>query len=298
MYKFHLRIKYISFLLHSDQLIVILPYQIDSFPENQPWSRNPIPLTIPRTGDTPPTPMKLNSIQSFKIDYEKHKYCKLVDKSKKRVEKYYVKKIKEEKNDWYFIASLNKELKEENRREWLLGHSNCRNGVIEEVNVSGRAENVLDRLMARRCGIGTILTALCIIDKDANPGDGIALDLNHHFSGNGLSEAQVTEQINQVKKECKKVVALEMSAEPGGGNIYFLAASMAGYNQMILFDSVEKRQWIWPGVEEAQKCYNENKLGCDFKYWFFCKEKEDDNSAPGNPTCMRKLIPKCVKPKF
>ena len=112
---------YISFLLHSDQLIVILPYQIDSFPENQPWSRNPIPFTVPRTGDAPPTPMKLNSIQSFKIDYEKHKYCKLVDKSKKRVEKYYVKKIKEEKNDWYFIASLNKELKEENRREWLLG---------------------------------------------------------------------------------------------------------------------------------------------------------------------------------
>ena len=65
--------------------------------------------------------MKVNAIQSFKIDYEQHKSCKLVDKNKKRVEKYYVKKIKEEKNDWYFIASINKEFKEENRREWLLG---------------------------------------------------------------------------------------------------------------------------------------------------------------------------------
>ena len=243
--------------------------------------------------------MKVNAIQSFKIDYEKRENCKLVDKNNERIVKYYVKKTKEGQNDWYFTASIHKEFTGENRREWWLGHSNCRNAVIEEVVVSGNDDSVLKRLMARRCGIGTILTALCMIDKDANPGDDIALDLDIHFSGNGLSDSKVNEVIEQVKEDCKKVVGLQMSADQGAGNVYFQAAMMTGYLRMILFDSVEKHEWIWPKVTEAQKCYNENKLGCEFKYWFFCKERDESGTQPPrNPSCFRKMLPKCIKPRF
>ena len=88
-----------------------------SFLSDQPWSGNSMPSILQRNGDATPAPMKVNAIQSFKIDYQKHKNCQLVDKNGKRVEKYYIKKTKEGENDWYFIASINKEFKDENRRE-------------------------------------------------------------------------------------------------------------------------------------------------------------------------------------
>ena len=126
--------------------------------------------------------MKNKEIQSFNIDYDKHDKCQLVNKNEEKVEEYYVKKTKWQ-NKWHFMASTSKEFKEVEQVHWFLGESICKNGFINNVEVAIKGRAPLSgagpsELNARRCGIGTILSALCMIDKDVNPGTGIVLDLN------------------------------------------------------------------------------------------------------------------------
>ena len=138
-----------------------------------------------------------------------------------------------------------------------------------------------------------------MIDEDVNHGSGIALDLEWHFETwskreTGMTDAKIAEMIKKVENRCEKVVVLQMAAEQGGGNICFLAANLAGYRKMIFYDKHEKKKWIWPDVPNAQSCYNENKLGCRYDYWYFCKEKEVAETP--QPFCLRKLVPNCLKP--
>ena len=150
---------------------------------------HPIPSIYTRQSDLLPKPMKNNEIQSFVIDYDRHSNCELVDEDGEKIEEYYVKKTQlKHKNIkfWHFTASINKDFNEEEQRDWILGKSSCKMGFIDLVEVSTskvRPPSVSDpsSLNARRCGIGTVLSVLCMIDKDVNPGSGIALDLKSHF---------------------------------------------------------------------------------------------------------------------
>ena len=228
-------------------------------------------------------------LHTVNIQYINPSNCELVDADEKKIEEYYVKKtqLKHKKVIyWHFTASINEDFNEEEQQDWILGKSSCKGGFIDLVEVSTSkvrppSVSIPSSLNARRCGIGTILSVLCMIDKDVNPGSGIALDLKSHFKLNRPSGFPDTEMIKKIEKNCKKVVGLEMSAAPGAGNIYFQAASLAGFNRMIFYDRYEKNEWIWPHISDAQACYNSNKLGCKNEYysgiankWYFCKEKE------------------------
>ena len=240
--------------------------------------------------------MAKDDIQSFSIDHSKHKECELVGKDNNPLKEYFVQKT-QEGNLWAFTASTTRDF---NYAE-IVGSAYCHDAFLETVDVSAPSSFDPRALNARRCGIGTMLSTLCMIDKDVNHGSGIALDLEGRFGSwskreTRMTDAQIAELIEQVKNKCEKVVGLQMAAEQGGGNIYFLAALLAGYRKMIFYDKHEKNAWIWPEVPEAQSCYNENKLGCQDtdSYWYFCKEKE----TTGNPktSCFRKSNPKCLKP--
>ena len=228
--------------------------------------------------------MKLNEVRPFVIDYDQRKNCKAVDKNNKKIETYYVKKIVRGGKNWHFFASVDKDFAECEKSNWnceqnddQLGYAYCQDALIEYVHVEGEEK---DKMKARRCGIGSTLAALCMVDEDVNPGDGIALNLKRYFRGHGK------EIIEKVKKECQKVVALEMEAEEGGGNTYFQAAFRAGYNRMVLYDTKAK-EWIWPDVLKAQECYNEKKFGCYSNYWFFCKNSNpSDTSSATPPACL------------
>ena len=244
--------------------------------------------------------MKLNKVQTFKIDYNQRKSCKLLDKQNKKVETYYVKKIVKGEDDWHFYASVDEDFTESENSDFTeknddqLGYANCDKAVIDQVYVEGGDD---DMRKARRCGIGTVLSILCMIDEDVNPGDGIALNVNVHFRGHGNAI------IEKVKKECKKVVGLKMAAAEGGGNTYFEAALQVGYNRIILYDTEEK-DWVWTDVKKAQQCYNEKRFGCYGEYWYFCKEAvKSTKPPPVPPACLKPKpnktppIPNCPKPK-
>ena len=268
--------------------------------------RKDINTAVFRNNDEPPKPMKLNDVQTFKIDYNQRKSCNLFDKHNKKVETYYVKKKdkgKIFKLRWQFYASVDEDFTQSEISDFKekdddqLGSVKCNKAVIDLVYVEGGEH---DTRKARRCGIGTILSALCMIDEDVNPGDGIALNLDDHFRISGIS------LIEKVKKECKKVVGLQMAAAEGGGNTYFEAASQVGYNRFILFD-YEQKEWVWSDVKEAQQCYNEKRIGfykCTL-YWYFCKEVVKSTKPPpvppvppGPPACWKFWKNwNCPKPK-
>ena len=255
-----------------------------------------------RFADKAPKPMQKNEVQSFSIDYTKHKNCELIDKDKKKVKKYFVKKTKDGQH-WLFTASTNKDFNEVDKKSWFLGNAYCNDAWLERVGVtttkgppgsSGLDQVDPNGLEAQRCGIGTILSTLCFIDKDVNYGSGIVFDLKPELKGT-LFNPEDKEMIEKAKQDCENVLGLQMSASKGGGNTYFKAATLAGFNRMIFFDEYEKNEWIWPTVSEAKSCYNENRLGCQHDKWYFCKEKSA--SQTNRASCLRKLVPSCLKAK-
>ena len=223
--------------------------------------------------------MKVNEVREFSIDYNAKKSCNLVDKHGKKVDTYYIKK----KQPFFpfmemlFEASMDKEFPES--AIGLLGHAKCDEAFIFNVYVSDGEGG----LYARQCGIGTSLSALCMIDEDVNRGDGVAMNLNRYFrQGPDVRQAVVDATITEVKKECKGgLVGLYMAALEGEGNVYFEAARKVGYKRMIVFDQREQHQFSSLTVEEAQKCYNEDKL--DTKDWFFCEGSKFPNLCSTKP---------------
>ena len=217
--------------------------------------------------------MKVNEVREFSIDYNAKKSCNLVDNQGKKVDTYYIKKMEV----GYFAASIDKDFPESDIG--MLGEAMCDEALISNVRVLDGEGG----LNARQCGIGTDLTALCMIDEDVHRGDGIAINLNRYFrQGPNVRQAVVDATITEVKKECKGgLVGLYMTALKGGGNAYFEAARKVGYKRMIVFDQREQHQFSSLSVEEAQKCYNEDKLDTDD--WFFCKGSKFPNLCSTKP---------------
>ena len=204
--------------------------------------------------------MKVNEVREFNINYSAKKSCNLVDNKNEKIDTYYIKKMEV----GYFAASIDKDFPES--QIGMLGEAMCDEAYITNVNVVDGEGG----LNARQCGIGTDLTALCMIDEDVNLGDGVAMNLNRLLRRD-VSAAILVTTIKEVKKECKGgFVGLFMGASEGGGNAYFKAALKVGYKRMIVFDQREQHEFSSLGVEEAQKRYNESKL--DKQYLFFCKE--------------------------
>ena len=213
--------------------------------------------------------MKLNEVQEFKLDYNERKSCKLFDSKGKKLDTYYIKKIEDG-----FEAFRVKELTDDD----YVGNIQCKDARILAVYVSEESTS-----NARRCGIGSTLSALCMIDIEVNRGDGITLNLDRYFKDSGVKASKVKAIIKKVKKECTNMVGLYMAADIGGGNTYFEAANMVGYMRMILFSASKKHNWISLDVENAQKCYNEKTL--TEKDWFFCKGKKSSKPPQSLPSC-------------
>ena len=102
-----------------------------------------------------------------------HKNYRLVGKEEKKVERYNIKKTIGE-GSVVFTASTDKEFNEADKKNWFLGISNCKDSFIDSVRVSSDGANLgggndESGLNALRCGIGTILSPILMIDTDVNP---------------------------------------------------------------------------------------------------------------------------------
>ena len=160
----------------------------------------------------------------------------------------------------------------------------CTHGWIDNLDVFDRSLNPGGATESpKRCGIGTVLTELCLIDPDINSGK----------EGNLAREilSEFPEFADRVKRNCHFMVGLGMAAQPyEGANVYFNAAINMVYGLLLIETSTTENPIdysdpnairIFP-TQKAKDDYDPNTghivpcADCDGmceawgRRWFFC----------------------------
>ena len=93
--------------------------------------------------------------------------------------------------------------------------------MLREQNSQGQWVEV--QVDAQGCGIGIVLTELCLVDQEIYTKD------NRNKAENLLRAAGTT-----LHEPCKKLVGLTMAADPPKGHVYFSAAMRNGYDRLLI----------------------------------------------------------------
>ena len=165
----------------------------------------------------------------------------------------------------------------------------CIHGWIGMLNVFERSLGI-ENENPRGCGIGIVLTELCLIDPE------VSTMKVHETEDIGNRAMQILRRKGGymeglVKENCYKVVGLTMTATPpSAGHVYFSAAINMGYDKMIVdlsgmnvkynvYDTkVAKQFYRWNGdIDECCNLmmYNEQvtineKCSAYSRIWIFC----------------------------
>ena len=160
-----------------------------------------------------------------------------------------------------------------------IAYIDCRPGYIQDLKTKGKTEN---------CGIGKILTQLCLNEKDfhevVNNEDNQAMRYINFWTHTTQKE-ELLKLEDWIKSNCLKLVSLLMTAEPpSGAYVYFKSALASGFT--LMFIEIADAE-MYPknsvcSVEELQKRYNEDgqmvsdgdKVSVYEKTWYFCKPKK------------------------
>ena len=116
-----------------------------------------------------------------------------------------------------------------------IGAITCGPGWIFNLDVYNNAElkikneqgQYIDRIVnARKCGVGVVLTELCLLDSDIH-----ALD-QHNRGKARLDENEIT-----LYRNCHKFVGLTMAAHsPGDGYVYLSSGIRTGYQRLLVYN--------------------------------------------------------------
>ena len=214
--------------------------------------------------------MNTDDVQEIEIEASKTD-CKINPK------KYFVKKMKkevgEENVSVHFFATLssefvkNSEVSITDRYKQQAGYIWCSKGYIENVHVNGEGHTV----DARDCGIGSVLSTLCMNDGELNLMPTSRIDIEF------IKKPKVA---NTVKTGCKNFVGLQMVAQPPkGAHAYFSAAINLGYNRILI--KIDANTFKWMDTQKVRSCYADTgmigkegdaKIRGHGKTWYFCEE--------------------------
>ena len=131
---------------------------------------------------------------------------------------------------------------------------------------------------ARKCGIGVVLTELCLLDPDINAFDG------HNRGRKFLNDHGIT-----VHQDSHKLVGLSMAAlPPGDGHVYFSSAIRTGYERLLVhkgclpglpgeegiheyntYETVVARQHF-ESSGDIGPCSGYERCSAWLKNWYFC----------------------------
>ena len=177
------------------------------------------------------------------------------------------------------------------RYENQIGFACCEPGWIADVWVNdGSGKESPTLIAARRCGISTVLTQLCLMDPKLNG----MKDGHDSEAYNMLDYYKVDEgYITNIKEDCTQFVGLDMQADPKAAAIgYFSAAIRENYEKMMVQERPQRRPentqnkrqtFSFYVVQDAKDNYDPNTgnigpCGCnDYvckannAIWFFCK---------------------------
>ena len=166
--------------------------------------------------------------------------------------------------------------------ERQVAYIKCSHGWISHLNVFerilGTTHGQFGAENPRGCGIGVVLTELCLIDPEIST---MKVDKSNK-KGNKAMMILKQDMRPLVQENCYKVVGLSMAAvPPSDGHVYFSAANNMKYDYLIvdltmgsnvqhaIYETKEaKRNFKSNGDIDA--CCGNNKCSVYSKSWFFC----------------------------
>ena len=217
--------------------------------ETSGFHRSPISRTI---DVHPATPLAVNGMRTFEIDKTANKECVLRPIPNRYKGFYSVIKIREEvvenvihhiKTRFFVIhgdkfVRVSYDMREMNRYRGQIAHATCSLGWIEEVNVYRTPVN------ARKCGIGTVLAELCMMDPDINANE--VADSDNRWENNYVITSLNSfkewvplagELKVELEKTCIKLVGMDMDVNcKGGAHAFFSAAIRLGYDRLSVME--------------------------------------------------------------
>ena len=223
--------------------------------------------------------MKIDEIRKFEIDKNKKKDCGLPGEGVIEIE------IKKEKGN---IQKVSFKMVNNEKEAFL----NCDHGHISQLKTKGKAEN---------CGIGRILTELCMNEKNLHRTSFLGVNKNLAFDKMDEyiriygKKVEHEEKVNKLKKlkerfssHCSKLIYLWMKAKPPtGAHVYFNSAIHAGFTELFMINAYSLFEF-YPDegpcpVKTLQDRYSDdgfmvegdkkkNVVGWN---WFFCQPKQD-----------------------
>ena len=262
------------------------------------FNRAPIPMH-------PSTPMKEGEPVTFRIDpvhftrQQGREPCKMSARTFRVLKRYFTETSDPEDDDepvrqtylyavagrpdFKEIANGNQSHKYENQVAYI----GCRHGYIymlkvflesletyhASVNpVKGRSR---DNEKPRGCGIGVVLTELCLEDPQLN---------NMHYGNYAMMELEdFPAEYEMANRYCVKLVALEMAANPiRGAHVYFSSAIRAGYNTMLVEQDTGLNVYQTAVAQEKFNretgiiqpcCKISTECSAAGRTWYFCTEK-------------------------
>ena len=135
-------------------------------------------------------------------------------------------------------------------------------------------------LGARRCGLGTFLMMLCLVDSDMNGANG---NVNGGLAevNDALEALDITkyrEAHDWVRTHCRSIWMLEFTADKAAAKGYFDAALKTGFTEMLLREADDDSIMHGPDSTEYWKeKYNPRnglilwQIDVRLAHWFFCK---------------------------
>ena len=266
----------------------------------------------------PTSALKSNVPETFEIRKVNKPYCGLFKGSQETSMSYMVLKIDNEYGDkysnFYVVPGPEFERVEsddpddeqflpQSRYKDQIGFAVCQSGWLERVCVNSGKGNTDDSnddcvdeyysdvaLDARRCGIASVLTELCLIDPKINkidPSSSAFEHLREHDSDD------IEDDIARIETKCENLVGLEMAAEPKVAAYGYLSAALRlEYLELIVQERFfpEDPRICWKELsisyyktQEAKELFNaetgmiapcgSNRLCNAYEgYWYFCKE--------------------------
>ena len=208
-----------------------------------------------------------------------------------------------------YIAGLNKDILEtDDPPERILeGHriayKTCAEGTTFGTNYIATSNekqvgNEGDGQPAFQCGLSTVLSYLCYLDKEIEPSIKGSMEIGYDFAKELRSEKPGKKEVVQklkryAERSCKKILKVfSVHANPlAGARAYIYAAMDAGYEIFVVLDYAEEDGYntylTKEVVQEFQKPENKpqkngaNKLEDPFldkfvkdhgRNWYFCKK--------------------------
>ena len=105
---------------------------------------------------------------------------------------------------------------------WIHKLDVFKDAIVREKHSQGQWHDV--EVNAQGCGIGVVLTELCLIDREIHTVDG------QNRAQNLLTTAGTT-----LHENCMQLVGLQMTADPpSGGYVYFSAGMRRGFTRLLI----------------------------------------------------------------